>query len=99
MSNTELLIREIQTLPTDFVDEVLDFVGRLKQENGSAETPPQKLPPVYSPEEALKISAQKASDPASVHASRYFGCLKNSKAFAGDPLEIQRELRAEWDRN
>ena len=28
----------------------------------------------------------------------YEGCLKDSKAFAGDPLEIQRKLRAEWDR-
>lgn len=28
----------------------------------------------------------------------YEGCLKDSKAFAGDPVEIQRKLRAEWDR-
>jgi len=28
----------------------------------------------------------------------YEGCLKDSKAFEGDPLEIQRKLRAEWDR-
>jgi hypothetical protein len=31
MSNTELLIREIQDLPVDCVTEVLDFVGYLKQ--------------------------------------------------------------------
>ncbi|MCL1817304.1 MAG: DUF2281 domain-containing protein [Spirochaetaceae bacterium] len=99
MSNTELLIKEIQNLPAGFVDEVLDYIGRLKRENGSAKTASQKLPPAYSPEEALKISAQKASDSARIHTSRYFGCLKNSKAFSGDPLEIQQELRAEWDRN
>ncbi|GHU07273.1 hypothetical protein FACS1894151_01370 [Spirochaetia bacterium] len=29
--------------------------------------------------------------------SRHFGRLKNSKAFAGDPMEIQRQMRAEWD--
>jgi hypothetical protein len=29
--------------------------------------------------------------------SRHFGRLKNSNAFAGDPMEIQREMRAEWD--
>jgi len=28
----------------------------------------------------------------------YIGCLKDSKALAGDPVEIQRKLRAEWDR-
>jgi hypothetical protein len=28
----------------------------------------------------------------------FFGCLKDSAAFAGDPVEIQRALRAEWDR-
>ncbi len=28
----------------------------------------------------------------------YIGCLKDSEAFKGDPLEIQRKLRAEWDR-
>ncbi|GHV94489.1 hypothetical protein AGMMS50293_08090 [Spirochaetia bacterium] len=27
--------------------------------------------------------------------SRHFGRLKNSKAFAGDPMEIQRQMRAE----
>jgi len=26
----------------------------------------------------------------------YFGVLKDSKAFAGDPVEIQRKLRDEW---
>jgi hypothetical protein len=29
--------------------------------------------------------------------SRHFGRLKNSKAFAGDAMEIQRHMRAEWD--
>ena len=28
----------------------------------------------------------------------YIGCLKDSEALAGDPVEIQRKLRAEWDR-
>ncbi len=28
----------------------------------------------------------------------YEGCLKDSVAFKGDPVEIQRKLRAEWDR-
>ena len=31
MSNTELLIEEIKTLPDDYASEVLDFVGYLKE--------------------------------------------------------------------
>jgi len=31
MSNAELLIEEIKTLPDDYTTEVLDFVGYLKQ--------------------------------------------------------------------
>lgn len=27
-----------------------------------------------------------------------YGCLKDSKTFAGDPMEIQRKMRSEWDR-
>jgi Protein of unknown function (DUF2281) len=30
--------------------------------------------------------------------AEFFGVLKDSKAFEGDPVEIQREMRAEWDR-
>ena len=28
----------------------------------------------------------------------YEGCLKDSEALKGDPLEIQQTMRAEWDR-
>ncbi|MDR3248605.1 MAG: DUF2281 domain-containing protein [Treponema sp.] len=38
MSNTEVLIKEIETLPGDCVAEVLDFVGYLKQKHAPAET-------------------------------------------------------------
>ncbi|GHU37646.1 hypothetical protein FACS1894172_21150 [Spirochaetia bacterium] len=38
-----------------------------------------------------------APDPNHKPISRHFGRLKNSKAFAGDPMEIQRQMRAEWD--
>ncbi|GHT92756.1 hypothetical protein FACS1894140_5240 [Spirochaetia bacterium] len=27
----------------------------------------------------------------------YYGCLKGSPAFEGDPMDIQRELRDEWN--
>jgi Protein of unknown function (DUF2281) len=29
----------------------------------------------------------------------FFGVLKDSKIFNGDPVEIQRKMRAEWDRD
>jgi hypothetical protein len=35
MTETELLIKEIHTLPTNCVTEVLDFVGFLKQKQSS----------------------------------------------------------------
>jgi hypothetical protein len=38
MSNTALLIKEIETLPGDCIAEVLDFVGYIKQKHSQAET-------------------------------------------------------------
>jgi len=96
MSNTELLMEEIRTLPEDFVNEVLQFIEQLKGENTMGN---QTLPPAYSPEEALKVSAQKVSASDNKSISRYFGRLKNSKAFVGDPVEIQRQMRSEWNRD
>jgi hypothetical protein len=32
------------------------------------------------------------------HIMKFYGCLKGSPAFEGDPVEIQRQMRAEWDR-
>ena len=96
MSNTELLMEEIKTLPANFAGEVLQFIEHLKQ---AKETGNRTLPPAYSPEDALKVSAQKISAPDYKPISCYFGRLKNSRAFAGDPLEIQRQMRAEWDKD
>jgi hypothetical protein len=28
----------------------------------------------------------------------FYGCLKESPVFEGDPVEIQRRIRSEWDR-
>ena len=91
MSNTELLIEEIKTLPADFMEEVLQFIAHLKQKKTGEKL---ALPPAYSPEDALIVSAQKKSVHDSEPISRYFGRLKNSKAFLGDPVEIQRQMRA-----
>ena len=95
MSNTEQLLEEIKTLPENFVSEVLQFIEHLKQGNTTTN---QKLPPAYSPEEALIMSAQKNYIPDHEPISHYFGRLKNSKAFAGDPFEIQQQMRTEWNR-
>jgi hypothetical protein len=47
-------------------------------------------------------SKQAVALPALVGGERTFaefiGVLKDSKVFVGDPVEIQREMRAEWDR-
>jgi hypothetical protein len=29
---------------------------------------------------------------------KLYGCLRDSPVFEGDPVAIQREMRAEWDR-
>jgi hypothetical protein len=39
MSDTELLIKEIQTLPVDCIAEALDFVGYLKQKQSRKTIP------------------------------------------------------------
>ena len=40
--------------------------------------------------------AERTDNPGRKPVSRHFGRLKNSKAFAGDPVEIQRQMRDEW---
>ena len=40
MSNAELLIKEIKTLPNDYVDDVLDFVGFLKRKAAKEQMDP-----------------------------------------------------------
>jgi hypothetical protein len=106
MSDTELILKEIETLPSDCVDELLDYIGFLKHKHtpGGLRSifrptgPSPELPPAYPPAEALKIAAEKAADPNRKPFSRHYGRLKNSRAFTGDPVEIQKAMRAEWDR-
>jgi hypothetical protein len=63
------------------------------------EVPPEipagraKLTLSISPgEKTVKMSRQMR------HIMKFYGCLKDSPAFKGDPVEIQRQMRAEWDR-
>jgi hypothetical protein len=99
MSETELLIKEIQTLPADYVTEVMNFIDLLKQ-GGSARKSYSGLP-VYSAEKALRVSAERAAvrraNPALNTMGKYKGCLKGSPNFDREGMDIQRELRNEWE--
>jgi hypothetical protein len=98
MSDTELLIKEIETLPVDYVVRILDFIEFLKK---TPRTVSPGFPPAYSPEEALRVSAErsaaKRANPALNTMGRYKGCLKDSLNFGRDGMAIQRELRNEWE--
>ena len=48
--------------------------------------------------EAKKKAAKPAS-PATSKWEDHFGTLKGSGIFDDDPVEIQRKMRAEWDRD
>jgi hypothetical protein len=54
---------------------------------------PDSLPPGKA---ELSLSITPSSDAIGFNAFEgYFGCLKDSEAFKGDPVEIQRKLRDE----
>ncbi|MDR2049296.1 MAG: hypothetical protein LBP69_07555 [Treponema sp.] len=104
MSDTELLIKEIQTLPTAYVHEALGLIAALKQkrlqdmnlassersalDSSTAENSPRTI------EEALQVAEAKAADPNRKPISRHFGTLPS--AF-GDAVAYQRAIRDEWD--
>ena len=48
--------------------------------------------------EFIEAKAKTDSAPAKPEQSwdEFMGCLKDSNAFAGDPVEIQRQMRDEW---
>jgi hypothetical protein len=54
MSDTELLIKEIETLPVDYAARVLDFIKSLKETT-------RTVPPGLPPEEALRVSAKRSA--------------------------------------
>ncbi|NCO33294.1 MAG: DUF2281 domain-containing protein [Armatimonadetes bacterium] len=56
---------------------------------------PVPVPPNASVVVVFTEEQQPTCPPRSVVDS--FGCLKDSKAFAGDAVQIQREMRDEWD--
>jgi hypothetical protein len=48
--------------------------------------------------EAKQAAATPVPPVAERTFEEFFGVLKDSKIFEGDPVEIQRKMRAEWDR-
>jgi hypothetical protein len=47
--------------------------------------------------EAQRKTAERLENPEMDSMRKYAGCLKDSLAFEGDPVEIQRRMRDEWD--
>jgi hypothetical protein len=94
MSDTELLIKEIETLPVDYTAKVLDFIKSLKE---TARPVSPGLPLAYSPEEALRVSAERSAarraNPALNTLGKYKGCLKDSPNFGRDGMAIQQDGR------
>ncbi len=45
-----------------------------------------------------KAKANQAPTKPARSFEEFYGILADSKSFEGDPVEIQRKLRAEWDR-
>jgi hypothetical protein len=103
-SDTELLIKEIQTLPTSCIHETLEFIAALKQKSHQdRELAAPELPGLdsyiaeNSPrtiEEALEMAAARAADPNRKPISRHFGTLPG---VFGNGVAYQRAIRDEWD--
>jgi hypothetical protein len=104
LSDTELLIKEIQTLPTVCVHEALEFIAALKQKRLRDMNPAsselsglnsyiaENSP--HTVAEALQIAAARAANPNRKPISRHFGTLPG--AF-GNGVAYQRAIRDEWD--
>lgn len=60
--------------------------------------PPEIAKEVLDFLEFLESKAQQKPEKTGRSWDEFMGVLKDSKVFEGDPVEIQREMRAEWDR-
>jgi len=82
MNAADKLYELVKALPEDQVAELLDFAEFLLQKR------------------SRQASSEAVSDTESLQKrplSTYAGILKDSPTFQGDPVEIQRQLRNEWD--
>ena len=63
------------------------------------DAPPEIAREVLNFLEFLEAKARQAPAVKPVRSfDEFYGTLRDSKVFAGDPVEIQRKMRAEWDR-
>ena len=60
--------------------------------------PPEIAREVLDFLEFLEAKAKQTPAKPARSWDEFMGTLAGSKTFAGDPVEIQRKLRAEWDR-
>jgi hypothetical protein len=60
--------------------------------------PPEVAQEVLDFLELLEARSREKPTPLGQSWDEFMGSLKDSKFFEGDPAEIQRKLREEWDR-
>jgi hypothetical protein len=59
--------------------------------------PPEIVDQIYALMEKVAKTQSVSGDEARPGIMKYYGVLKDSKAFEGDPVEIQRTMRDEWN--
>ncbi len=82
MGVAEKLYELAKAMPEEQAAEILDFAEFLLQKRSRQTSP-----------EAISDTESHQKRPL----SSYAGILKDSPTFQGDPVEIQRQLRNEWD--
>lgn len=60
--------------------------------------PPEVAREVLAFLEMIEARAARKANPAGPSWEAFLGSLEKSDVFSGDPVEIQRRLREEWDR-
>ncbi len=92
MNAAEKIYELVKTLPENQAAEVLNFVEFLKQKAQREATAQATIP------KGTLTGLQGIAKPDQKRPlSDYLGLLKDSPTFQGDPVEIQRQLRNEWD--
>jgi hypothetical protein len=89
-----------ETVPSGRTKVVLTFsmmeTQGADEPSGAPETKKPRLGGLMSIEEARK-TAEQLRGRTDDSTRRYAGCLKGRAIFEGDPVEIQRKMRSEWD--
>lgn len=81
MGVMEKISEAVKDLPEPLANEVLDFAEYLRAKADSKDVPYSGLDRPHPPKPLTSL----------------LGALSESKLFAGDPVDIQRKLRSEWN--